>query len=257
MYDIVYRDECVLVLDKPTGLLAVPGRGPDLQDCLSARVQRDFPTALVVHRLDRDTSGLMVMALDADAQRELSRQFAARAVEKRYVAERFIRLFENRLCVYSESVSQLYTNYGLHFPTEIGRKMVVLPNPYAFHDTLHHISPLSVRKTGLCVLPGQFQDHKGLLLARLGSNGEMLQARPFKSALAQIISKLKQSGDVFLPVLVKGDLREFDQRMPYLHLHRLQLVNLPHLSAFERNDLQQTVTRKLLMLYRQADQLTC
>lgn len=178
-------------------------------------------------------------------------------VEKRDLAERFIRLFENRLCVYSESVSQLYTNYGLHFPSEIGRKMVVLPNPYAFHDTLHHISPLSVRKTGLCVLPGEFHDHKGLLLARLGSNGEMLQARPFKSALAQIISKLKESGDMFLPVLVKGDLREFDQRMPYLHLHRLQLSNLPHLSAFERNDLQQTVTRKLLTLYRQADQMTC
>jgi tRNA pseudouridine32 synthase / 23S rRNA pseudouridine746 synthase len=86
MYDIVYRDDCLLVLEKPTGLLAVPGRGPDLQDCLSARVQRDFPAALVVHRLDRDTSGLMVMALDAEAQRDLSGQFAARAVEKRYLA---------------------------------------------------------------------------------------------------------------------------------------------------------------------------
>ena len=86
MVDIVYRDECLLVLEKPTGLLAVPGRGPDLQDCLSARVQRDFPTALVVHRLDRDTSGLMVMALDAEAQRDLSGQFAVRTVQKRYVA---------------------------------------------------------------------------------------------------------------------------------------------------------------------------
>lgn len=178
-------------------------------------------------------------------------------LEQRELAERFIRLFENRLCVYSESVSQLYTNYGLHFPAELGRKMVVLPNPYAFHDTLSHISPLSVRKTGLCVLPGQFHGHRGLLLARLGPQGELAQARPFKSALAQIISKLKESGDVFLPVLVKGDLREFDQRMPYLHLHRLQLSQLPHLSAFERKDLQQTVTRKLLLLYRQADQLSC
>lgn len=86
MVDIVYRDECMLVLEKPSGLLAVPGRGPDLQDCLSARVQRDFPTALVVHRLDRDTSGLIVMALDAEAQRDLSGQFAIRTVEKRYVA---------------------------------------------------------------------------------------------------------------------------------------------------------------------------
>ena len=57
-----------------------------MQDCLSARAATLLPTALVVHRLDRDTSGLMVMALHAEAQRELGRQFAARAVEKRYVA---------------------------------------------------------------------------------------------------------------------------------------------------------------------------
>jgi len=83
---IVYQDEQLLVLDKPSGLLAVPGRGPDLQDCLSARAQAQFPTALVVHRLDRDTSGLLVMALDAATQRALNRQFAAQQVSKRYVA---------------------------------------------------------------------------------------------------------------------------------------------------------------------------
>jgi tRNA pseudouridine32 synthase/23S rRNA pseudouridine746 synthase len=86
MFQTVYQDEQLLVLDKPSGLLAVPGRGPELQDCLSARVQAVFPSALVVHRLDRDTSGLMVMALDPGTQRELSRQFAERLVEKRYVA---------------------------------------------------------------------------------------------------------------------------------------------------------------------------
>lgn len=86
MIQVVYQDHRLLVLDKPTGLLAVPGRGPDLQDCLSARVQQSFPTALVVHRLDRDTSGLMLMALDLEAQRALNRQFAERTVEKEYVA---------------------------------------------------------------------------------------------------------------------------------------------------------------------------
>jgi tRNA pseudouridine32 synthase/23S rRNA pseudouridine746 synthase len=86
MFHLVYQDEQLIVLDKPSGLLAVPGRGSDLQDCLSARVQAAFPSALVVHRLDRDTSGLMVMALDPASQRELSRQFAERLVEKRYVA---------------------------------------------------------------------------------------------------------------------------------------------------------------------------
>ena len=83
---VVYRDEHLLVLNKPSGLLAVPGRGPELQDCLSGRVQAVLPSALIVHRLDRDTSGLMVMALDARTQSELSRQFAERMVEKRYVA---------------------------------------------------------------------------------------------------------------------------------------------------------------------------
>jgi len=81
---IIYRDARLLVLEKPAGLLAVPGRGPDLQDCLTARVQRVIPTALVVHRLDRDTSGLMIMALDPAAHRELGRQFEARTVRKAY-----------------------------------------------------------------------------------------------------------------------------------------------------------------------------
>jgi tRNA pseudouridine32 synthase/23S rRNA pseudouridine746 synthase len=84
MPSIVHRDDRLLVLEKPSGLLAVPGRGPDLQDCLARRVQELFPTALVVHRLDRDTSGLMLMALDAAAQRDLSRQFEQRHVKKHY-----------------------------------------------------------------------------------------------------------------------------------------------------------------------------
>lgn len=86
MFEIVFQDDYLLVLNKPSGLLAVPGRGPDLQDCLSARVQAVYPAALVVHRLDRDTSGLMVMALDLSTQRALNRLFAERQVEKRYVA---------------------------------------------------------------------------------------------------------------------------------------------------------------------------
>ena len=84
--ELLYVDASVLVLDKPSGLLAVPGRGADKQDCLSARVQADYPDALVVHRLDMATSGLMVMARGADAQRALSRAFAAREVSKRYIA---------------------------------------------------------------------------------------------------------------------------------------------------------------------------
>ena len=84
--DPLYVDDTLLVLDKPSGLLAVPGRGTGKQDCLSARVQARYSDALVVHRLDMATSGLMVMARGPAAQRELSKAFAARAVRKRYIA---------------------------------------------------------------------------------------------------------------------------------------------------------------------------
>ena len=81
-----HLDEHLLVVDKPAGLLAVPGRGEDKQDCLSARVQHLYPDALVVHRLDMATSGLMLMARNPSAQRIWSLAFAERRVHKQYVA---------------------------------------------------------------------------------------------------------------------------------------------------------------------------
>lgn len=83
---VVHADPHLLVLEKPSGLLAVPGRGPERQDCLSARARNHFPDALIVHRLDMATSGLMVMARGAAAQRTLSIAFAERRVGKGYVA---------------------------------------------------------------------------------------------------------------------------------------------------------------------------
>ena len=84
--DVVYADEALVVVNKPSGLLSVPGRGLHNADCASARVQALYPDALVVHRLDMSTSGLLVLARGADVQRELSRQFAQREVFKRYEA---------------------------------------------------------------------------------------------------------------------------------------------------------------------------
>lgn len=83
---LFYLDEYLLVANKPAGLLAVPGRGEDKQDCLSGRIQHHFPDALIVHRLDMATSGLMVFARGIEMQRQLSHLFQARKVEKRYLA---------------------------------------------------------------------------------------------------------------------------------------------------------------------------
>jgi len=84
--DLIYRDESLIVVNKPAGLLAVPGRGADKQDCLASRVQAEFPDALVVHRLDMATSGLLLFARGAEMQRRLSHLFRERLVAKRYVA---------------------------------------------------------------------------------------------------------------------------------------------------------------------------
>jgi len=84
--DVVFADDAIVVLHKPSGLLTVPGRGPDKTDCLSKRVQARYPDALIVHRLDRDTSGLVVMARGLPAQRVLNLAFEQRRVDKRYTA---------------------------------------------------------------------------------------------------------------------------------------------------------------------------
>jgi tRNA pseudouridine32 synthase/23S rRNA pseudouridine746 synthase len=82
----LHEDPYLLVFDKPAGLLCVPGRGEDKQDCLSARAMRQWPDALIVHRLDMGTSGLVVMARGIPMQRALSAAFAERRVHKRYEA---------------------------------------------------------------------------------------------------------------------------------------------------------------------------
>ena len=84
--DIIYCDAALLVLNKPGGLLAVPGRGSDKQDSLATRVQAVYPEARIVHRLDMATSGIMLMARGVAMQRELNRRFAQRAIHKQYVA---------------------------------------------------------------------------------------------------------------------------------------------------------------------------
>ncbi|MDJ0993391.1 MAG: RluA family pseudouridine synthase [Dinoroseobacter sp.] len=91
---VLHEDAQILVVDKPSGLLSVPGKGPHLADCLLSRVQAVFADALLVHRLDRDTSGVMVFALTRHAQRHLGLQFEKRQTRKTYVARVWGRLAE-------------------------------------------------------------------------------------------------------------------------------------------------------------------
>jgi len=83
---VVFQDAGLLVINKPAGLLSVPGRAVEHRDCLESRVREKYPDALLVHRLDMDTSGLMVFALNKEVQRALGRQFELRQVDKTYAA---------------------------------------------------------------------------------------------------------------------------------------------------------------------------
>ncbi len=85
--EILYRDEHLLVVNKPDGLLSVPGRF--VKDCVLNRILTEFPTASIMHRLDLDSSGIMIIALHKSALRDFNRQLRQRTVEKRYVAEVF------------------------------------------------------------------------------------------------------------------------------------------------------------------------
>ncbi|WP_372801906.1 pseudouridine synthase [Paracoccus seriniphilus] len=84
--EIIHADHEILVVNKPSGLLSVPGRGPEKADCMIERLRGAFPTVLLVHRLDLDTSGVMVFGLTPHAQRNLSRQFEERRTKKVYIA---------------------------------------------------------------------------------------------------------------------------------------------------------------------------
>ena len=81
---VIHADDHLVVFAKATSLLSVPGIGPHKADCLVARAQCEFPGIRIVHRLDRDTSGLIVLARDANTHRDLSIQFQEREVGKRY-----------------------------------------------------------------------------------------------------------------------------------------------------------------------------
>jgi tRNA pseudouridine32 synthase / 23S rRNA pseudouridine746 synthase len=83
---VLWSDDALVAVDKPAGQLSVPGRGDDKADCTWARVRESWPDALVVHRLDQATSGLMLFARGLHMQRVLSRSFAERSVDKRYTA---------------------------------------------------------------------------------------------------------------------------------------------------------------------------
>ena len=85
--DILYRDEYLIIANKPSGLLSVPGKGIEKSDCLLSRVKLEYPNADIVHRLDMPTSGIIIFSLTSEAQRALSTLFEKKSIQKQYIAK--------------------------------------------------------------------------------------------------------------------------------------------------------------------------
>ena len=105
----IYQDDHLLIINKPDGLFTVPGRGPENRDSVLVRLRDQYPTMTLVHRLDLDTSGILVLALSKDATRHINRQFQLRAVNKYYTAVLFGLVEDDEFTI---SLKGFYQRFG-------------------------------------------------------------------------------------------------------------------------------------------------
>jgi hypothetical protein len=168
------------------------------------------------------------------------------AFKQRKRAHEFVLNFENKLCVFSGSVQQLYTNYNIFMPAEENSRLVILPNPYAHHDIFHGIQEAAVKATGLYIVPGQ--DGELMLRIPVRSAESPVRTVPLQVGF-RLINQRRPSNLPLLPVLVKGDLRELDARTPCLHLHSISLSNMTRLSPLELNEIRRTILDRMKLLH--------
>jgi len=167
----------------------------------------------------------------------------------------FVKRFENKLCVFSPAVKQIYTNYSMCFPESFStdNNMVILPDPFSFHDTFSHINADAIQATGLHIIPGDLINKKGLHLLVVNEHKNIRSMPvPFQQGLEQILIR-SDSESPFLPIITRGDLRNVNKKIPSVHLHRIHLDKLTDISALERMSLRKTVTDKLVKLYSDAE----
>ena len=164
-------------------------------------------------------------------------------------AMEFVTQFEDTLCVYSPSVEQIYSTYSMFFPDDWDRKLVILPEAGAYHDTFYHVENLSITATGLNIVPGELVGKEGLYLANVDEDRNMgARQVPFVAGM-RAINANRPPEDPFLPVLAKGDLRELHSSWPVVHLHRVNPRAITNMSELDRTNLTNVITEKLESLF--------
>ncbi|SDP09342.1 hypothetical protein [Pseudomonas jinjuensis] len=175
------------------------------------------------------------------------------AIVDRSEAIAFLRRFESRLCIYSPYVETLYSRYSFVIPEQPGGGITILPDEQAWFGTFHDIPADAVEPTGIHLLPGETMGRNGLYMKipgthRLAASTE----KPFQDGLKLLINRYRMRGEHFLPVLVKGDLREYEARLPSLHLHRLNPARLASRSRVNLEAVKGTIADCLIGLFRHA-----
>jgi hypothetical protein len=166
-------------------------------------------------------------------------------IRNRTRAINFVMQFKKTMCVYSGPVQQLYTNYDIFLPQGEDKKMVILPNPLEPQDTYNFIPADAVTPTGLNIIPGDLIGKSGLYLSLPLKPGEdKPKCLPLTAGFHAII-KRHPPDKPFLPVLTKGDLREFSQDVPCVHLHKIHIDKIEGLSGLDLQGIVKGVTDKL------------
>lgn len=188
----------------------------------------------------------------AELERQNDLDWDLDAITDRNEAIAFLQRFENRLCIYSSYVEKLYSNYSFVIPEHQGGGITILPDEQAWFDTFHDIPTDAVEPTGIHILPGETMGYSGLYLKIPGEH-RLVASRelPFQDGLKVLINRYRMREDSFLPVLVKGDLREYEARMPSLHLHRLNIAKLQSHSRLNLDSIKGAIAEHLIGLFRQ------
>lgn len=165
----------------------------------------------------------------------------------------FLKRFESALCLFSNTVSQLYSNYEIvHFGCE-GKKLVALPNAYASHDTFNNVDYNAVEATGLYIVPDEITSlhckDQGLNLIYRSQKTGKLQSMPLADGLDKLRAKYLPS-EPFLPVMINRDLKTLKSNVPAMHLHRLCVDRLLTTSDLEKCDISKTVLGKMESFYK-------
>lgn len=164
----------------------------------------------------------------------------------------FLKRFESSLCLFSNTVGQLYSNYEIvHFGHE-GTKLVALPNQFAAHDTFDNVESDAVEATGLYIVPSEItqnaSDAEGLRLLYRCRKTKKLKTMPLAEGMERITNYYLPK-EPFLPVMINRDLRSFKGNVPAMHLHRLRVDLLLKLSDLQIKDISSTVNSKMKALY--------